>query len=137
MNRTTLREWKPERYLANGWFGSDGGLNGDATGWWATAAAEQLLAGQVSPTELETTFAAFMQLRQYYKVVEPLDSEALATESLQLVEGILGQANNPALVSWIEPCIKSVKDLNDLNAFLTHFRSVVLQYAVIVQNAAV
>lgn len=135
LNRATLRAWTPQRYLRDGWFAADGAPPAELTGWWATAAAEQLLAGQVAPPEMETTLAAFLQMRPYYQGRDPFDATAMTIECLRIVEGVLGQPNNPALVAWLEPCVSAIKDWRDLNAFMTHLRAVVLQYATLAGNA--
>lgn len=135
LNRATLRACTPERYLRDGWFAANGALPAELTGWWATAAAEQLLAGQVAPHEVETTLAAFLQMRPYYQDRDAFDAAAMTTECLRIVEGVLGQPNNPALVAWLEPCVSAIQEWRDLNAFMTHLRAVVLQYTILVANS--
>lgn len=133
-DRAALRGFLPEKYLANGWRDAQGRLFPDISRLWATAAAEQLLAGQVAVQELETTLQAFLQTLPYYQDKEPLDFVAVGFESLHLVAGLLGQPNNPTLVAWIEPCVLAVRDMQDAKAFLTHLRAVALQYPVLARG---
>lgn len=131
VDRATLRSVGPQRYLADGYLDADGQPRAELTAVWATAAAEQLLAGHLAVQELETTAEAFRQMFAYYEHRTPFDPSALATESLDLVVQLLGQPNNPALLAWVEPCIAAVDGTPAFAAFMRHLRAVLLQYAAI------
>lgn len=136
INRDLLRAWVPARYLARGWRGPDGRPHPELTGWWATAAAEQLLAGQVAVQELEATFEALLQMLPYYEDrVDDGGAAEAGFESLHLAANLLGQPNNPALVAWLEPCLLAVSSWDDAKMLMAHLRAVLLQYLAVAPNA--
>lgn len=133
--REALRKAVPARYLARGWRDRAGHPFPEIRGWWATAAAEQLLAARVAVQEVETTLEAFQQVLPYYGDRAAAELPALASEALDVVQNLLAQPNNPGFVAWVEPCVLAVKDTADLAAFVTHFRAVSLQYATVARSA--
>ncbi|NYZ12507.1 hypothetical protein HL658_08090 [Azospirillum sp. RWY-5-1] len=133
--RDALRKAVPALYLARGWRDHAGHAFLEIHGWWATAAAEQLLASRVAVQEVQTTLEAFQQILPYYGDRAAAELPAVASEALDLVQNLLGQPNNPGFVAWLEPCVLSVRDAADLAAFLAHFRAVSLQYAAVARSA--
>lgn len=136
VDRTTLRALVPEKYLARGWRDpASGAPFAQLTGVWATAAAEQLLAGRVAVQELETTYEAFYQVLLYYREIDPFVATEAATEAVDLAAGLLAQPSNPALVAWLEPCVLALRDWEDAKVFILHMRAVVLQYPTLARSA--
>lgn len=133
--RDALRKAVPARYLARGWRDHAGYPFPEIRGWWATAAAEQLLASRVAVQEVETTLEAFLQIPPNYGERAASELPTVASEALDLVQGRLGQPNNPGFVTWLEPCVLSVRDAADLAAFAAHFRSVSLQHVAVARSA--
>lgn len=129
LSRDELLAMTPQRYLAAGWRDGAGRVHAYLGGSCALAACAQLEEAQVSPQELGATLQAFEQVLPYYGA-DPAPRLSMATqEVLELVAATLGQTTHPGLLAWLQPCILSVRDADDLRAFLLHLRSVVRQYA--------
>lgn len=132
--RDEYRRTPPQLYLAAGWRTADGQPIKHATGWWATAGAEQLLAGGVAIQEVETLLEAMKQLLPLYSEQIPGDMRNFIEEALGLTADLLRQPNNPALVNWLVACTQTVRYQEDLPVFLSHLRAVLLQCATIAKG---
>lgn len=135
-DRTALRALTPDRYLAEGWQAPEGGVRREATGLWATAAAEQLLAADVPAAEVAATYEAFRQVLPYYGAAAAAALDDVRDEALDLVAKLLGQPNHHGLRDWAAACLARVREPQDVEAFMAHFRAVSLQYEVIAGAAA-
>jgi hypothetical protein len=131
LGRAQLLSLRPEEYLKKGWYHADDTIFSELSSLWATAAAEQMKACKVAAQEVEVTLEAFLQMAPYYKSVDSFEFSNLASESLHLAAGLLGQPNNPGLVDWVEACAAKVLSFQDLKPFLVHFRAISLQYPVV------
>jgi hypothetical protein len=119
----------PECYLAEGWSDSRGQPWPELRAEWASAVAQQWFAGQVAVQEVEITFEAFTQVSPYYGEQVAARITDLAAECLALARGVMGQPNNPAFVNWMDACLRHVHQPADGEAFMVHFKSALLQYA--------
>ena len=94
----------PDSYLEAGFDGPE------LTGTHATAAAYQLLDGEVAPQELSFTATALDQVLGLHEGA-PADRLAAALpEALALVERMIGQSNNERLLEWLWECANHIRE---------------------------
>lgn len=126
LSRAELLALTPERYLADG-FGDADALAGE----YATAAATQLLDGDVAPQELAFTAAALDETMDLHDGDAPDQAEAAVDEALEVVRRLIRQPNNERLAQWLEDCAEHVTGHDDLAALLAHVDAVLKQYFVV------
>ncbi len=132
--QTELLNLTPARYLKDGFVGDDGKpVPGLQTGY-ATAAATQLLAAELSPQEFSFTYEALRQSLALHEGAAPARIRAALDEALETVRGMIRQPNNPGLTKWINECVAEVKTPADIDALLLHCLAVLRQYSVIVAS---
>jgi hypothetical protein len=130
--REELLALTPAKYLAKGFVDGRGRPKPELQSEYATAAATQLLAGQLSPQELVFTFEALRQSLPLHSGAPPKRIKAALDEALETVRGLIRQPNNPALDKWINACAAAVKKPADIDAFLAHLQAVLRLYSVFV-----
>lgn len=134
-NRDEMLAATPDRYLAEGWTDGAGRPWPEVRGAWASAAAQQWLAAKVAVQEVEITYEAFNQVLPYYPDAAARVAD-LAAESLALARGVMDQPNHPSFVAWMEACLLNVHHPRDGEAFMAHFKSALLQYALTARTLA-
>lgn len=125
-SRAELLALTPDRYLAGG-FGDAEGLGGD----FATAAATQLLDGEVAPQELAFTAAALDEAVGLHDGDPRERAEDAVQEALDVVRRLIRQPNNERLAQWLEDCAERVSEPGDIPALLAHVDAVLKQYTVV------
>ncbi len=121
----------PASFLAEGWRERDGAVRSGLLSVYATAVANQLLAGELPPQELAFTIEA-IRLHLPLHPGEPAERFAGALdESLQTVARMIRQPNNEGLVQWLQECARHVRSGQDLAALDAHMVAVLRQYGVV------
>lgn len=111
MRAFTRAEWldlRPGIYLAEGYVGPDGALRPDFLSDYATAAATQLMADDLSPQELAFTVEG---IRLVLPMHQGTPAERLAgaiDECLLVVARAIQQENNEGMVQWLSECASAV-----------------------------
>lgn len=124
----------PARYLKDGFVDGKGKPNPGLQTGYATAAATQLLAAELSPQELAFTYEALKQTLAMQEGAAPKRIRAALDEALETVRGMIRQANNPGFTKWINECAALVKKPADIDALLIHCLAVLRQYTAIVAS---
>jgi hypothetical protein len=122
----------PAKYLADGFMAGRGKTKPELQNEYATAAATQLLEGEVSPQELAFTYEALRQTLPLQTGPPSKRIKAALDETLETVRGLIRQGNNPALAKWLGQCGAAVKAPGDIDALLTHLLAVLRLYSVFV-----
>jgi hypothetical protein len=135
MRAFTREEWlglTPEVYLQGGYCGPDGAPRPEFFGDFATAAATQLTAAELSPQELALTVEGIKQILPMHD--GPPRERLLATidECLLVVARAIRQQNNGGLVEWLSECASAVGSAADLDGFMAHIQAVMRLYALLV-----
>ena len=133
-SRDELLALTPKRYLKDGFVDGKGKPRSELQTGYATAAATQLLAGELSPQELAFTYEALRQTLPLQEGPVPKRIRGAVEEALEVVRGMIRQPNNPGLTKWINESAAMVKGTADLDAFLTHLLAVLRQYSVLVAS---
>jgi hypothetical protein len=129
--RDELLALTPSRYLAAGYLDRSGVALPELQGSFATAAATQLIRGELAPQELTFTYEALRETLPLHKGPLPKRLVSALDEALDVVRGLIRQPNNPGLKKWMHECAAHVKTAADLDAFLGHLLAVLRQYTVI------
>ncbi len=132
LTREELLELSPSIYLADGFVGPDGVPRRELLSEYATAAATQLLAAELSPQEFSFTHEALRQSLALHKGAASARMRAALDETLETVCGMIRQPNNAGLTKWLNECAAAVKTPADINALLQHCQAVLRQYSLIV-----
>jgi hypothetical protein len=140
MTDTSMREYSrqellaltPSRYLADGFVDKNGKPRPELQTGYATAAATQLGAADLSPQELQFTYEALRQSLALQEGSPQEQVQAAMEEALETVRGMIQQPNNPGLTQWLKECAAMVKTQADLDAFLAHILAVLRLYTVLV-----
>lgn len=125
-SRKDLLALTPDRYLAGGFDDADA-----LAGEFASAAAAQLLEGEVAPQELAFTAAAFDETLEMHDGTPREQAEAAINEALEVVARLIRQPNNERLAQWLEDCAAHVTKPGDLAALQAHLDAVLKQYTVV------
>ena len=133
-SRDKLLALTPARYLSGGFVDRTGKPRPELQTGYATAAATQLLAAELSPQELAFTYEALRQSLAVQDGAAPKRIRAAVEEALETVRGMIRQPNNKGLTKWINECAALVKGPPDIDAFLVHFLAVLRQYSVLVAS---
>lgn len=129
--RAELLALTPSKFLAEGWLDEGGAVRRPLTGEYATAVANQLLEGELSPQELAFTIEAIRQHLPLYSG-PPRERFAQALEAaLETVARLIRQPNNESLVRWLQACAARVQAEKDIEALDAHMGAVLRQYAVL------
>src|SRR5260221_6951450 len=131
-SRAELLDLTPANYLANGFADGKGKPLPELQNTYATAAAMQLLAAELSPQELAFSYEALKHALPLHDRPAPEKARAALDEALETVRGMIKQPNNPGLTKWINQCATSVKSPADLEALLAHMLAVLRLYSVMV-----
>ena len=137
MREFTRDEWmelRPDIYLADGYLDADGALRADFFADYATAAATQLMAEDLSPQELALTFEGIRQLLPLQEGAPADRLDGAIDETLLVVARATGQENNGGLVRWIDDCAEAVTTAEELDGFLAHVQAVMRLYGVLVAS---
>jgi hypothetical protein len=132
--RAELLALTPAKYLAKGFVNAKGKPVPELQNTYATAAAMQLLAGELSPQELAFTYEALKQTLPLHDEPPAKKAKAALDEALETVRGMIKQTNNTALTKWINQCATFVKSPADLEAFSAHILAVLRLYSVMVAS---
>jgi hypothetical protein len=132
LTRDELLELTPDKYLSEGYLDEHGRARAEVRGEWATAAAQQLLAAQVSPQEVGFTVEAIKQLLPLHDEADPQDRLfATIEEATQVVARMIDQPLNEPFRQWLYACAGQVADAAEIDAFLQHIEAVNRQYGAI------
>ena len=131
--RKELLQLTPDVYLADGFHGADGAPRPELTDRCATAAANQLLAAQVSPPEFGFVVEG---IRAILPLRDEADPAARAREAVreatEVVVRMIKQPVNERMRLWLYTCAEAVADEADLAAFQLHLDAVMRQYGAMV-----
>lgn len=130
--REELLELSATRYLADGFVDRRGKPLAELQTTFATAAATQFLAVQLSPQELAFTYEALKQALPLHTGTPSAQIQGALREALEVVRAMIKQPNNARLEQWLGECAAAVKTKADLDAFVEHLMAVLRQYTVIV-----
>jgi hypothetical protein len=133
-SRAELLALTPARYLKDGFVDGKGKPKPGLQTGYATAAATQLLAAELSPQEFAFTQEALRQSLAMQEGAAPQRIRAAVEEALETVRGMIRQPNNPGLTKWINECAAAVKQPADIEAFLLHCLAILRQYSVMVAS---
>ena len=134
--RDELLELSASRYLSGGFVDRRGKPLAALQTTFATAAATQFLAAQLSPQELSFTYEALTQSLPLHAEAPPVRLAGATQEALEVVRAMIRQPNNPRLEQWLGECAAAVRTGADLDAFLDHFMAVLRQYTVIAASVS-
>jgi hypothetical protein len=132
--RDELLQLTPAVYLAEGYVDAEGAVRPELQSSYATAAATQLLAAELSPQELALTVEGVLQILPLTEGSAEDRLHAALQESLLIVARAIRQANNGGLVNWLNECMIAVKSEADLDGFIAHIQAVRRLYALMVQS---
>ncbi len=135
MRAFTRQEWmdlRPEIYLADGYLDADGALRGDFLSDYATAAATQLMAAELSPQELAFAVEGLRQILPMHEGGPGDQLHAALDETLFVVARATQQTNNEGMVHWLSECAAAVGTAADLDGFMAHIQAVMRLYAILV-----
>jgi hypothetical protein len=135
-SREELLDLSASRYLAKGFVDQRGKPLPELQTTFATAAATQLRAAELSPQELAFTYEALKQALPLYTDAPSARIQSAIGEALEVVRAMVKQPNNARLVQWLSECSAAVKSETDLDAFVEHVMAVLRQYTVIVASAS-
>ena len=133
MREFTRQQWlelRPAIYLAEGYIGPDGALRPDFLGDYATAAANQLIAAELSPQELGLTYEGLRQLLPVHPGSPQQSLLGAFEETLLVVARAIRQENNGGLVNWLSECASVVTSQAELDGFMAHVRAVMRLYTI-------
>ena len=134
--REELLELSATRYLADGWADDRGKPLAALQATYATAAATQFLAAEVSPQEFAFTFEALKLALPMHAGTPSARIEGALDEALEVVRAMIRQPNHARLMQWLRDCAAAVKTAADIDAFLEHVMAVLRQYSVIAAAAS-
>lgn len=129
--RAELLALTPDRYLADGFCAADGTTRPELLTEFATAAANQLMQGELSPDELTFTIEAFRLAVPLQQGSPAAQARGAVDEALATVTRMIRQPNNESLIRWLEQCAEHVRDADDLEALEDHLDAVLRLYAVV------
>ena len=130
--REELMGLTAERYLAEGFLDAAGEVRPELLGDYATAAATQLLAAELSPQELAFTVEAIRLLLPQHEDEAPADRlHASLEEALLTVARAIQQPNNGGMVHWLSECAAAVGTPAELDGFMEHLQAVMRLYALV------
>src|SRR5438034_430262 len=123
LTRDDLLQLKPSAYLAEGYVDSRGELRREFLSDYATAAATQLMAGELSPQELAFTVEGIRLVLPQHEGPPQERLRAALEECLLVVARAIRQENNQGLVEWLSQCASAVESDADLKGFLAHVQA--------------
>jgi hypothetical protein len=129
--REELLALTPEVYLEEGYLDADGALRRELLSDYATAAATQLLAAELSPQELALTVEGVRQVLPLHEGTPAERLHAAVEEALMVVARAIRQPNNAGMVGWLGQCASVVETEAELDGFIAHLRAVVQLYGLI------
>ena len=133
LDRTALLELTPEVYLAEGLRGPDGASRPELRDTYATAAATQLLAAEVSPQELGFLIDAIRELLPLHDEADPAERlQATLREATEVVARMIRQPLNERARLWLYECADAVENEADLKSYQEHLDAVMRQYGTMV-----
>lgn len=134
LTREDLLQLKPAIYLVGGYMDSEGKPRREFLSEYATAAATQLMAWDLSPQELALTVEGVRQILPMHHGAPLERLRAALDECLLVVARAIRQENNHGLVEWLSECASVVGTNADLDAFLAHIQAVMRLYALVVMS---
>lgn len=129
--RAELLALTPDRYLADGFCDAAGDARPELLTEYATAAANQLMQGELSPDELTFTVEAFRLALPLQQGTPPAQARGAVDEALATITRMIRQPNNESLIRWLEQCVDHVRSADDLEALEDHLDAVLRLYAVV------
>jgi hypothetical protein len=133
--RKELLELRASQYLRDGFVDSRGKPLAALQMTFATAAATQFKAAELSPQELAFTYEALKQTLPLHAGKPHARIEGAVAEALEITRAMIKQPNHAELTRWLNECAAAVKTAADLDAFVEHFMAVLRQYTVIAASA--
>ena len=131
-SRAELLALTPAKYLADGYLDGQGKPKTELKSNYATAAATQFLAAQLSPQELAFTYEALKQCLALQTGTPSKKMTGAVDEALEVVSGMIRQRNNPGLSAWLKQCAAAVRKPAEPDALLEHVLAILRQYSIVV-----